>query len=184
MPFFIVPLVLVLIVAPIVFWRLRRPHWNQYGFFGAAAAALGWSAATVAASIFLWAVLSEDLGPARVETEQLQALSVDKSLNGSFFLGSGTVDEEPVFYYYQKNEDGSFFLDYAYAEDVTIVEDSGPPRYDQTCHALLQFWPGDYQPWHAGDISDQAAQCDRKATFYVPEGSVTQSYNLDLPGSQ
>jgi len=67
---------------------------------------------------------------------------------------------------------------------VLIVEDSGPPRYERVCHAPLQFWPGDYRPWQPGDISDQAAGCDYDMTFYVPEGSVTQSYNLELPGSQ
>lgn len=112
-------------------------------------------------------------------TQDLQALSDNTGVHGNFFLGSGTLDSVPAYYYYERRDDGSFYQWYVYAGNASIVETSDTPHVVRTCQNNNSF--GHWVIWPLPMSNyDYTCSPDDPAVFYVPEGSVTNSFNLDL----
>jgi hypothetical protein len=111
---------------------------------------------------------------------RLVSLADGSSTHGSFFLGSGSVDSEPVFFFYRESDDGSYRLEHRDAEYVSIVETSGVPHMETLCvdysHLPRWFdWP--LPRSEAPNYSD--CRDNDPTTFYVPEGSIKSNYILD-----
>jgi len=119
-------------------------------------------------------IVGHDYEPGR--TIQLQAISTDTAVQGSFFLGTGYVDEELVYYYYAENSDGSFYPDSISGSDTTIVETSEKPRIEVTDVTF----PG----WIIPDLDGDFNVYTHKYTVFVPEGSIKPMVNMDLPGGE
>ena len=82
------------------------------------------------------------------------------------FLGSGSANDRPVFYYYANN-DGVITLQSIDADFVTIRFSDESPR-------LLHCPAKPDSRWIAL-LSPQ----DSKNTFYIPQGSIVNSFKLD-----
>lgn len=102
------------------------------------------------------------------ETHSLRALSVGSKVDGSFFLGIGSVDSKPVVYYY-RHDGAGYKLDWEYTKNSTFVP-SDKPHYSITCSTPY----GLLFPW---DFND----CSGDITFYVPENSITNKYKVGFP---
>lgn len=107
-------------------------------------------------------------------SDNLQQIATSNHLHGSFFLGSGTVDDEPVYRFYVKNDDGSFYQDWVYASDVTIVEDGGTPRIDTYDDVTASWVSPKWFHW----LRVQ----DHEYVIHVPKGSIAPMIDLNLKG--
>lgn len=100
-------------------------------------------------------------------TSKLAALQDGHSSYGSFFLGSGSYNEAPAFFYYERHGKDVYTLEHAYAEYATVVETDDAPRVEyleeKSDHP---FWAIPVAP-------------ESFVTFYVPRGSVMSNYSLD-----
>ncbi len=108
----------------------------------------------------------------------LKAMQDGSSTTGSFFLGSGTINDVPSFMYYVEYDDGSVSLESAYASDSVVVETDENPRVTYECEyygdiPTALIWPVN----HFGTDGDY--DCTGTVTFYVPENSVKSQYVLD-----
>jgi len=90
-----------------------------------------------------------------IETYPLKAITNSTNIEGNFFLGSGNIDEDAVFYFYYY-KDGALKLSEADACFSSIYEYSGEP----------------YVEIKGGHIHK----------FYIPPNSITSTYELDIRG--
>lgn len=96
---------------------------------------------------------------------ELANLQDNGRTSGSFFLGSGSIDEEPVFWYYENNS-GVLSLHHVGANVASLVEADGPPRLEVLEKKSDNTW---FQ-FHSGS---------KHYRFYVPPGSVVNNFRLD-----
>lgn len=93
---------------------------------------------------------------------KLRALETGDDVQGSFFLGSGYIDEEPVYTYIEETEDGGFKLSDIDTDSVTVYEtnDRKPSIVEQFVRMKDTTW---------------APHTQRTGVkIYVPVGSVEE----------
>jgi hypothetical protein len=88
---------------------------------------------------------------------QIKSLNDNNKIEGSFFLGSGSIKEEPVFVAYACLTNGGYVLKTFHAADTVIFEDNPPVPYI-----------------HVTGYADQ-----RHYDIHVPTGTIIQQYTLD-----
>ena len=114
------------------------------------------------------------------DVKPLYALKDNSNISGSFFLGTGSIDEDDYYYYithekgkgYSVNKmraDDSFtYLEYLSAEDCEYDKPCLVYYYDEWESKTLRFFAWSPFNWH---------------TFYIPEGSIIENYyEVDLEG--
>lgn len=103
-----------------------------------------------------------------IEQTELSALSSSSEVSGSFFLGSGSIDDKPVYSYILKNEDGGLELKTISTSSVIVYEvENMAVGYMERAYITPESDTWTY-------FSDQD-----KTRFYVPAGSVqTQEYSV------
>lgn len=115
------------------------------------------------------------------EKRELVAVKDGSQINGSFggsFLGfSGSIGESPVYSYYWKNADGAIVRGEIDSANAVVIETNEySPQIELFTEVETEygwsFWTYDMP------------QEDRfnGAVIYVPEGSVTAEFELDLEG--
>ena len=146
------------------FWdRVGSPFIRSVGgvFFVSVAAAI----------LSMFATLFVD---ERTETRtyELTTLQDGTSAGGSFFLGSGTLDNKMQYAYYLREDNGSYRLETTTADDARVRFDAGVPRTEEEWHCVPDggLWTS---PLLRGLCSFHSA------TFYIPEGSIKTTYTLD-----
>lgn len=111
---------------------------------------------------------------------ELAALNDGRSTQGSFFLGSGSIDSVSSFMFYAKEGDGYVLRDWP-ASSSKVVETDGTPRAVYSCDDYGTV-PRPFR-WTTKMILDDGwgwIDCQHAfVTFYVPPGSVKQQYDLD-----
>lgn len=108
------------------------------------------------------------------KTYNLVALQDGNSTGGSFFLGTGYIDDKQQFSYYQENN-GQYRLKSVDAENAIIIQGNGKPRVVKSC-SLDAVAPIIFYPFFQGDRYD----CSTKTyEFHVPPGSIKSNYTLD-----
>jgi len=114
----------------------------------------------------------------KVSTYPLVQLNDGNHLKGSFFLGSGVIDDRMGYNYYERHPDGSMTLESVDARDAKVIEQPGDARVveDLKCN------------WRGGSIRSipfvhfldcEGLQETVSWTFYVPPGSVLNNYTLN-----
>jgi hypothetical protein len=102
-------------------------------------------------------------------SQEIVALKDNSQLGGSFFLGTGSVDEEPV-YFYMAREEGGVIQKTIDVDKVVIVEGSENPRIEK------------YKAEFVDEKNNRfglAAKCN-KTKIFVPSGSVERVFNVDM----
>lgn len=116
----------------------------------------------IVVSILIFVIMiSMCTGCGRIETGELIAISNGTNTSGSFFLGCGNIKEQPVYYYYCKNLDGSFSLKYAFCKNSFIYEDLIDGQEPYYTH---------------NSLCDE----DRGYNFHVPKNSIIKTYELNI----
>jgi hypothetical protein len=105
----------------------------------------------------------------QVDRQDLVALRDGTSVQGSFFLGSGQIDQQPVFYYYRKEGTG-FKFDHQDADASTVFEDSQQP------YMLIRTSVCNDRSW----VWTACTKGSPSYEFHVPAGSVLRQVNLNL----
>lgn len=105
-----------------------------------------------------------------VEQSRHNLLSLnDTSVSsGSFFLGSGSYDEEPAFFYYQEGSRGAT-LEHVDADRVVIIQE----EIDQPYVAIVNPDVSTNILWYTGGLGESEYE------FHIPEGSINNSFRLD-----
>lgn len=102
----------------------------------------------------------------------LSALGNGSETSGSFFLGSGVIDDEQVFQYLRKAEDGGVTLHTVEADRAVVYEDSGTEAYATV--RTPYFYDPVWAPWKLDSREDPEIQ------FHVPEGSINNEYRISV----
>lgn len=174
--------ILIAAIAIITVWiaiDAARPYskyssWDLAEGFGCGVAALAVSTlVAVVAFILTFFVLAACGFPTvekvpRTVTYDLRAINTGSTIEGHFFLGSGTFDGKRVFSYIY--EDGPWtHLGQADADQSRVAEDAEPDTaYMLTTIADFHIWW--LAPWNIG----HTIQHD----FHVPAESVIESYEI------
>lgn len=98
------------------------------------------------------------------ETYTISAIQDGRTIQGRFFLGSGTIEGVQVFSYYQ-NTDGYKTLESSPAAYSRIIECDCVPAVEIS--------------WVESGIWSTTPDKETDYIFYVPEGSIVTNYTLD-----
>jgi hypothetical protein len=116
-------------------------------------------------------------GPQHASVERsrtpLVALQDTVSVQGRFFLGSGSINGELVYVYYYETEDGGIRSGYVSANRSVVYEED---RAD----ALVVTYEEYLEPSPFRLISGYNGASSRTYKIYVPKGTVVRSFQLDL----
>lgn len=93
-------------------------------------------------------------------------LTDGQSVSGRFYLFGGTIQDDPVYFYYYRTHSGSYKRSYVLADDSEIIETDDPPRI-LICRTHR---PGDWLRFGSGT--------DETYKISVPKGSISNNFNL------
>jgi hypothetical protein len=136
-------------------------------------------------TLFLTFIAASIAVPDHSVERDLVALADGQSTHGSFFLGSGSVDSDPAFFWYQDDGTGGYKLKSINAYWVTIREipEGETPHMVQRCddYSNIPKWVGWPLDISEDEESNSCGDSDEKSwtTFYVPAGSIKSNYILD-----
>lgn len=105
-----------------------------------------------------------------VETYQISALADNSKIEGRFFLGSGSINENQK-YFFMKKEDGGLIMDYIPATGSIVYEGYNEPFIEKLESRFVNDW------W-----SLIALPGFNKGHYkvYVPENSITTDFIINL----
>lgn len=154
---------IVLLVGGIIGGILgRRNNETFLGFF---------SGMAVAALLTLVPYAASETETVPVVENPIYALKDGVQVEGSFFIGTGTFEEEQYFFYVTNKDEGKT-IDKQLVKDSTLIEDNGRHPKIVKCDEkfkskFARFMFGEYR----GDTSYK---------IYVPEGTVTTDFTVDM----
>lgn len=105
----------------------------------------------------------------KIEEKQIIALSDSYGANGSFFLGSGRLENSMKYIYVTKNNE-EMNMQTVDVDEVSLIysNDKKAEKYQTQLSEKMEFWFG----------SELARE--EKYKIYIPEGSIKQEFNVDL----
>lgn len=103
----------------------------------------------------------------KTETEYIYSLKDSSSVDGDFFLGSGSVNDNLEYRYFIKSDDNSLIYDSISADKVQIKFDD-LPRIEKYKNVSK------YSAWVI------VPSCEKKDTLFIPKNSVIQDISVDL----
>jgi hypothetical protein len=162
-------LVVTLVIAVgLALYTSRPRNWNRRRdwdlFFSTVFVAMFAGALVTALATILLFTSTDRLAWNHAKRITLGALSNSSETRGSFFLGSGTVGEKPVYAYVEVLEDGGQKLRQLDAGDNVTLYTSADPHIEVAHYEspLFNF------------------RGDEEIRIYLPAGSVWQSYDVDV----
>lgn len=93
---------------------------------------------------------------------------------GSFFLGTGTYDEEPVYYYVLKDKFGKK-VEYLSLEDNDIYINDNVPKDEQPTLTIYKYTSPSWVKNHFFLYPEKTVY-----VFNIPKGSITSEFEIDL----
>ena len=103
----------------------------------------------------------------KTETEYIYSLKDSSSVDGNFFLGSGSVNDDLEYRYFIKSDDNSLIYGSISADKVQIKFDD-LPRIEKYKNVSK------YSDWVI------VPSCEKKDTLFIPKNSVIQDISVDL----
>lgn len=117
--------------------------------------------------VIVAAILPSDM-TTEFKTEKLVSMNRDGSINGSFFLGSGSIESKQQYSYFVK--DSIFFELKSVDVDVSkITYTNETPKVVMSRKVPTGFWG----EWFTLSLHP------KNYIFYIPEGSILHNYNLN-----
>lgn len=173
-------LILPFVLATIAAFRWKGSRYSSY-WYSRKGAFFGRFFSSLAIATIAWMLGSAILGGFATATSgtkvtswdtQLRALSTGSEINGRFyFLGSGRIDEEPVFTFLYEQADGGVKLSSVPADKTTVYEQDESDPYMTTNQARMI--PNDL--WAPFGI---ATRDSYTYEFRIPEGSILNTYEV------
>lgn len=134
--------------------------------------AFGYSVLAAVVGLVVFSVvvlLTPTNGVYTYEPQKLQALGTSSETGGSFFLGTGTVDEEVVVQYVLQDADGWSTIETQEVDDVKLLEGDFEPTFTKLT-TTVDYWWLYHEPLGVG----------YKYEIRVPEGTIVQNYVVDV----
>lgn len=106
------------------------------------------------------------------DVTELIALNDGSSVSGRMFLGSGSIDGDLVYKYAMKKGDG-YAIDFEKANDIDelrYIKDGSKPRIERT----EVVYKSTFTNFMTAPFFDTAKY------IYVPEGTIQETFNIDL----
>lgn len=100
-------------------------------------------------------------------------LQDNSSVNGSFFLGSGSINEESYYVYYYKTDDGFYKLGKTKTDNAKIKITNETPRKVKKIKCIT---PGNLFEKYFIILPTSLTH---SVHFEIPPGSIKENYNLD-----
>lgn len=94
-------------------------------------------------------------------------------VQGSFFLGSGTIDTTPVYMYYAQDSKGRYRLYHVNASQSYVTYTDDTPTLVIHGNEMNDKWYSFDTGFSVSDYDDDVYE------FRVPRGSIKQNFNLD-----
>lgn len=111
-------------------------------------------------------------------TSSLKNIEQVSSTSGRFFLGSGYFGSEPSYYYYRNTGEDRYRLEHVDSDDAEIVEIDTT----QTPHLEVIYKHSQSNVGRFWSVFPENYNEDFRYVFYVPKGSVSNSFNLGPQG--
>jgi hypothetical protein len=175
-----IPIILILITTVIIAIIIADPWDFADGVMSAILGAMfGWLVAAVYLAIQCTTNIAEpveqQISEPLVNIADTSYPDTHGSIRGGMFYiyGSISTDNKQAFNYYVKQADGSFKLKSAPASDSTIIYTKDNPRVEISAYKC-ERGKTIFEAW-------SISGCEEKPTtykFYIPEGSITESYAL------
>lgn len=99
-------------------------------------------------------------------TQDLIAMKDNTVISGSFFLGSGRIDSDMCYVYMIDTDKGMTTKTIKQATNHVYIKHTDGQPY-------MEYWDGVDDPWRFADESAYYV-------FYLPEGSVVNTFEIDL----
>lgn len=124
--------------------------------------------ALISVFIAFFVALLKMAGESTIETEKIELYSVvvDDGVEGRFVVGSGYLDNKHYFVAYRVREDGGKVI-YKMDADISVIYDtleSGESAYVEK----------------ETKVSELLGPYETSYKIYVPQGTITQEYDLSL----
>lgn len=168
-------LTIAITVAVCAFIGLITGYDLEERVFGAFAGAFGGLFAGAFAALMIGTFIYTDTKYVEVGQVPLVSMADGAGIHGHFFLGSGSVDSSPTYTWYEKSGDNSYFRQDVDADVATIhyLTDKRAPYYIVSKEVDAEG--GFFKKWGFNTNEGYGKVYD----FYVPKGSIVQSYVLD-----
>lgn len=161
-------IILVVIIATYIIGYIKT---NSAGdAFTAAIVAFGITA--MVSLVFSQVMPTAAADPSEYKVTNISALSDSTRINGTFFLGTGTVDEKDYYFYMVDGEYGKQMKKMEIGKRVYLNDaGAGQPRLEVV--PIIQTTP-------LGRFLFSSIPNGHEYIFYVPEGSVTTEFNVNM----
>ena len=101
---------------------------------------------------------------------EIESLDVFNGIRGSFTLGSGTIKNKPIYYFYRKAEEGYILqtLGGESKDGLVILKQDSDKHYVEVYEAKGNFW--------------QLSMKQKKYIIVVPENTIKKEFNANIVG--
>lgn len=120
-------------------------------------------------------VFSSGIFPSELQLHQessILSIKHENSIEGTFFLGSGSIDSETYYFYLQQREDGGIKYSKINTSDAILYETEDNFR--------IERWRKEYKNPIIRRIFIAPVLANDEVRFYIPEGSILYNFILDL----
>lgn len=106
-------------------------------------------------------------------TSNIVAIGDGHMSEGNSFLGCGSMQGVPYYFYYEKTKKGGYKQGKIKTEDANVFE------VDSLVQPKIQFYKSEFvnKGWENWTVNVKASE---KADIYIPKGSIKQNFSLDL----
>lgn len=106
-----------------------------------------------------------------ISTQRIETLGDGGGVRGSFFLGTGSIQNMPVYMYYTQNSAGEYRLRHVDADLAHVVYTDDTPTVVRYRHTSANHWKAAFVGWSEPTTGF--------VEFRVPKGSIKQQIVLD-----
>ena len=107
----------------------------------------------------------------------IKNINDDTKTDGTFFLGSGTIKEKPVYYFYKILPNGNKSRDYIYSNNSEISETGS--KYNPYILKMWHSWKSNNTLWFPDFPNDCGTKLEGKYLIVVPPNSISSDIILD-----
>ena len=136
-----------------------------------------------------------------VSSEEIIALNLDRSTEGEFFLGCGSIKNEPYYFFYTQDKDDNIKLNKIHYDEVVLkycTQEEVPKveKYAEINQNILISKPSlwnntlmEYSLFKKYDVGDVVNDNSKpilfetpsvKTIIYIPEGSIQNNFDVSL----
>lgn len=136
-----------------------------------------------------------------VSSKEIIALNLDTSTKGEFFLGCGSIENEPYYFFYTQDKNNNIKLNKIHYDEVILKyctqgETPKIKKYSEIDQNILVSKPSlwnntlmeyfSFKKYNVGDVVNDNSKPllfetpSTKTIIYIPEGSIQNNFDVSL----